>query len=48
MLEKIPGMNISDEAKKHWEGVARYFRAMAYSTPVSYTHLAAASKSLST
>lgn len=32
MLEKIPGMNISDEAKNHWSGVARYFRAMAYST----------------
>ena len=32
MLEKIPGMNISDEAKRHWEGIARYFRAMAYST----------------
>lgn len=31
MLEKIPGMNISDEAKAHWSGVARYFRAMAYS-----------------
>lgn len=36
MLEKIPGMNISDEAKKHWEGVARYFRAMAYSTLAKY------------
>ena len=32
MLEKIPGMNISEEAKNHWKGVARYFRAMAYST----------------
>lgn len=32
MLEKIPGMNITDEAKAHWEGVARYFRAMAYSS----------------
>ena len=31
MLEKIPGMNITDEAKAHWNGVARYFRAMAYS-----------------
>lgn len=31
MIEKIPGMNISDEAKAHWTGVARYFRAMAYS-----------------
>ena len=35
MLEKIPGMNISDEAKRHWEGIARYFRAMAYSTLAS-------------
>ena len=24
-------MNISEEAKNHWTGVARYFRAMAYS-----------------
>lgn len=32
MLEKIPDMNISDEAKNHWTGIARYFRAMAYST----------------
>lgn len=31
MIEKIPDMNISDEAKKHWMGVARFFRAMAYS-----------------
>lgn len=31
MMEKIPGMSISDEAKNHWMGVARYFRAMAYS-----------------
>ncbi|WP_291530001.1 RagB/SusD family nutrient uptake outer membrane protein [Bacteroides sp. UBA939] len=31
MLEKIPGMNISDEAKAHWTGIARYFRAMTYS-----------------
>ena len=36
MLEKIPGMNISDEAKRHWEGIARYFRAMAYSTLAKY------------
>lgn len=36
MLEKIPGMNISEEAKKHWTGIARYFRAMAYSTLVKY------------
>lgn len=32
MIEKIPDMDISDEAKNHWMGVARYFRAMAYST----------------
>lgn len=32
MLEKIPGMDISEEAKNHWTGVARYFRAMAYSS----------------
>lgn len=31
MLEKIPGMSISEEAKNHWTAVARYFRAMAYS-----------------
>lgn len=31
MLENIPGMKITDEAKNHWTGVARYFRAMAYS-----------------
>ncbi|HJF91847.1 MAG TPA: RagB/SusD family nutrient uptake outer membrane protein, partial [Mediterranea massiliensis] len=31
MIEKIPGMNISEEAKNHWTGVAKYFRAMAYS-----------------
>jgi hypothetical protein len=34
MLEKVPGMDISDEAKKHWTGVARFFRALAYSTLV--------------
>lgn len=32
MIEKIPGMDISDEAKNHWTGIARYFRAMAYSS----------------
>lgn len=32
MIEKIPGMDITEEAKNHWTGVARYFRAMAYST----------------
>lgn len=31
MIEKIPDMPISDEAKNHWMGIARYFRAMAYS-----------------
>ena len=31
MIEKIPEMNISEEAKNHWLGVARYFRAMAHS-----------------
>lgn len=36
MIEKIPGMKISDEAKKHWTGIARYFRAMAYSTLAKY------------
>lgn len=34
MLEKIPKMNISDEAKKHWMGIAYFFRATAYSTLV--------------
>ncbi|MDR0988343.1 MAG: RagB/SusD family nutrient uptake outer membrane protein [Prevotellaceae bacterium] len=32
MIEKIADMNISAEAKEHWTGVARYFRAMAYSS----------------
>ncbi|MDR0995869.1 MAG: RagB/SusD family nutrient uptake outer membrane protein [Tannerella sp.] len=31
MLEKIPGMSMDDAAKAHWIGIARYFRAMAYS-----------------
>lgn len=34
MIGKIPGMNISDEAKNHWTGIARFFRAMAYSSMV--------------
>ena len=34
MLEKIPGMTISDEAKNHWMAIARFFRATAYSTLV--------------
>lgn len=32
MIEKIPGMSISEEAKNHWMGIARFFRAMAYSS----------------
>lgn len=32
MIEKIPGMTISEEAKNHWMGIARFFRAMAYSS----------------
>ena len=36
LLEKIPGMNFSDEAERHWEGIARSFRAMAYSTLAKY------------
>lgn len=32
MIEKIPGMDISEEAKNHWTGIARFFRAMAYSS----------------
>lgn len=34
MIERIKTMSITDEAKAHWTGVARYFRAMAYSTLV--------------
>lgn len=34
MVDEIPKMSISDEAKNHWIGVARFFRAMAYSTLV--------------
>ena len=34
MIEKIPGMNITEEAKNHWMGIARYFRAMGYSSMV--------------
>lgn len=34
MLEKIPTMKISEDAKKHWIGIARFFRAMAYSALV--------------
>lgn len=30
MLEKINGMSISDEAKAHWKGIARFFRAYSY------------------
>ena len=31
MLEKIPGMDLYEDVKNHWTGVARFFRAMAYS-----------------
>ncbi|MCC8188642.1 MAG: RagB/SusD family nutrient uptake outer membrane protein [Bacteroides sp.] len=34
MLEEIPDMDIDQEAKNHWMGVARFFRAMAYTTLV--------------
>ncbi len=34
MLEEIPDMDIDEDAKKHWMGVARFFRAMAYTTLV--------------
>jgi hypothetical protein len=34
MLEKIPNMDITDEAKEHWMGIGRFFRALAYSTLV--------------
>lgn len=34
MLGKIPDMDITDEAKEHWTGVGRFFRAMAYSNLV--------------
>jgi hypothetical protein len=30
MLERIDGVPMSDEAKAHWKGVARFFRAMDY------------------
>ncbi|MDR0973521.1 MAG: RagB/SusD family nutrient uptake outer membrane protein [Prevotellaceae bacterium] len=31
MIEKIPDMNVTDEVKNHWMGVARFFRAMGHS-----------------
>lgn len=34
MIAEIPNMDIEDEAKNHWMGVARFFRALAYSTLV--------------
>ena len=37
MIEKIPDMNISEEAKNHWTGIARYFRAMAGAKDLVYT-----------
>lgn len=30
MLERIDGIDMADEAKNHWKGVARFFRAMQY------------------
>lgn len=30
MLERIDGVNMPDEAKNHWKGVARFFRAFQY------------------
>lgn len=30
MLERIDGVAMTDEAKKHWKGVARFFRAFQY------------------
>ena len=34
MIERIPEMPISEEAKNHWTGVARFFRALEYSNLV--------------
>lgn len=31
MIDRVQGMTLSDEAKNHWLGVARFFRAMEYS-----------------
>ena len=31
MIEQIPEMDLSEEVKNHWMGIARFFRAMAYS-----------------
>jgi len=30
MLERIDGVSMSDEAKNHWKGIARFFRALHY------------------
>jgi len=30
MLERIDGVSMTDEAKNHWKGIARFFRAMRY------------------
>ena len=30
MLERIDGVDMSDEAKNHWKGIARFFRALQY------------------
>ncbi len=33
-IEKVPTTTMNDEAKRHWMGVARFFRAMSYSIMV--------------
>lgn len=35
MLEKIPTVPMSDEAKRHWTGVARFFRGLEHANRVS-------------
>lgn len=35
MIEKIPTVPMSDEAKNHWMGIARFFRAIEYSNRVN-------------
>lgn len=34
MLERVDRVSMSDEAKNHWKGIARFFRAMDYFTKV--------------
>ncbi len=34
MIEKIPSMPIAEDTKKHWMGIARFFRGMAYSNMI--------------